>query len=78
VKKPEPPACPKIELIDLDRQKPLDAMGPSIDFPQIPEGFEEWDQKQQAEWIVKNWSLAAEAYSVCEGKRTGLVDWINE
>lgn len=78
VKEPELPTCPELELPDLDRQKPLAAMGGAIPWPEVPQGFELWSGEQQARWIVENWARGAEAYSLCEGKRTGLIDWINE
>lgn len=78
MKAPDLPLCPEIELPEPDRQKPVSAMGEAMPFPTVPVGFETWNGEQQARWIVENWTRGAEAYSLCEGNRQGLIDWINE
>jgi len=53
-------------------------MGPGLTWPEVPEGFELWNGKQKAKWLTERWAIGAEAYTVCEGKRSGLIDWIDQ
>ena len=77
--KPQPLLeCPSIEFEAPARQKPLAAMGVGQVFPQVPSEFREWPGERQAEWVVKNWRIAAESFSACETNRKSLIDWIND
>ena len=66
---------PKIEV--PEREKPITAMADCPQFPYLPEGFENSMPSQMAELLVSSYLSAMEAYEVCEKKRQGLIDWIN-
>ena len=66
---------PVIEL--PEREKPVEAMGECPTFPYLPEDFGTYAPDALAKLLALSFIQSMKAYEICERKRQGLIDWIN-